>query len=142
MRKQARREPNPRRAPSSNKKKRAQLQAKRGAKRSQVEKRRLVELGAEGRLANGEGLPEGAIAADLSQQAPNNSYSGLLYYVDQPFTCVDCRAEEVWTATQQKWYYEVAKGSIYGRAIRCRKCRQRVNSQREHIKRRSGTNDP
>lgn len=70
-------------------------------------------------------LSSGAIPADLSQRAPHSSYGGVpLYYEDQPFTCVDCGKEEVWTAEQQKWWYEAAKGSIYSRAVRCRECRQ------------------
>ncbi|MCA9162262.1 MAG: zinc-ribbon domain containing protein [Planctomycetales bacterium] len=32
---------------------------------------------------------------------------------------------QVWSAQQQKWYYEVAKGSLYATAIRCRECRQK-----------------
>jgi len=64
------------------------------------------------------------IPADTSQQAPNNSYSPKLFYEDTPFTCVDCGKEEIWTAKQQKWWHEVAKGEIYSRAIRCRGCRQ------------------
>jgi hypothetical protein len=32
------------------------------------------------------------------------------YYRDESFTCRDCGVVEVWTATQQKWWYEVAKG--------------------------------
>src|SRR4051812_35983077 len=64
------------------------------------------------------------ILADLSQQAPNNSYSPPEFYEDRPFICVDCGKEEVWTAAQQKWWYEVAKGPIYSRAVRCRACRQ------------------
>lgn len=73
------------------------------------------------------GLPpvRGRTPADLSQQAPHNSYGAVpLYYEDTPFTCVDCGKEEVWTAEQQKWWYEVAKGSIYSRAARCRECRR------------------
>lgn len=69
-------------------------------------------------------LESGRIAADLSKQAPNNSLSGRLFYQDQPFTCVDCGKEEIWTAKQQQWWYEVANGPIYSRAIRCRACRQ------------------
>ena len=53
------------------------------------------------------------IPADTNQQAPNNSYGPpVLFYEDIPFTCCDCGAEEVWTAEQQKWSYEVAKGAI------------------------------
>jgi len=30
----------------------------------------------------------------------------------------------VWTAEQQKWWYEVAKGPIFSVAVRCRECRK------------------
>jgi hypothetical protein len=68
--------------------------------------------------------PGGRITADLSKQAPNNSYNPPAFYDDSPFVCVDCGKKEIWTAEQQKWWYEVAKGSIYARAIRCRACRR------------------
>lgn len=76
--------------------------------------------------------PDGRISADLSKQAPNNSYSPLLFYEDTPFVCVDCGKEEIWTAKQQQWWYEVAKGSIYSGAIRCRACRQARRAKRKH----------
>lgn len=77
-------------------------------------------------------LPEGAIPADLSQQVPWNSYSAApLYYVDRPFTCRDCGREEIWTAAQQKWWYEVAKGSLYSTAVRCRDCRRARRNARQ-----------
>src|SRR5262245_57334809 len=69
------------------------------------------------------GIPSDAIPADLSQQAPNNSYGPPLYYRDYEFTCADCGSRQVWTAEQKKWWYEVAKGSIYSGAKRCRACR-------------------
>jgi hypothetical protein len=65
------------------------------------------------------------IIANASQQAPNNSYSGRSFYQDEPFVCADCGKSEVWTARQQQWWYEVAKGSIYSTAKRCRECRKR-----------------
>ena len=47
--------------------------------------------------------------------APNNSYGApdfvyRGYYVDRPFRCRDCGKGEVWTGTQQKWWYEVRRG--------------------------------
>lgn len=69
--------------------------------------------------------PGAIILADASLQAPNNSYSGRSFYKDEPFVCVDCGKPEVWTARQQQWWYEVAKGSIYSTAKRCRECRKR-----------------
>jgi len=76
-------------------------------------------------LQPGEVDRRGRIKADLTQQAPSNSYGpAKLYYEDLPFTCRDCGAEQVWTAQQQWWWYEVAKGPIQSTAIRCRACRQ------------------
>lgn len=47
------------------------------------------------------------------------------YYRDEAFCCTDCGVEGVWTAKQQKWWYEVAKGGIFTKANRCRACRRR-----------------
>jgi hypothetical protein len=66
------------------------------------------------------------IKADLTKQAPNNSYSPPLFYEDVRFTCRDCGAECVWTAEQQRIWYEQWAGPIQSTAIRCRVCRQRV----------------
>jgi len=119
MTKQPRPESKGRPAATSNKQKRAALRKKREAKvRKEARLRRTERVDV--------AVIKGAIAADLSQQVPNNSYAAKpLSYVDQPFACKDCGKEEVWTAAQQKWYYEVAKGSLYGRAVRCRACRKR-----------------
>lgn len=131
----------------SNKQKKSKLREKRDRlreKREELgrmrEEERVEKLTQEGRFANGVELPDGAIAADLSEQAPYNSYSAPLlpYYIDQPFTCVDCGAEEIWTAEQQKWYFETAKGPVGATAIRCRPCRQKRNAEKESHRRRSG----
>ena len=55
-------------------------------------------------------MPGFAVAADKTLLASLNNTYGLLpdFYVDRLFTCRDCRTEEVWTAKQQKWWYEVA----------------------------------
>lgn len=47
------------------------------------------------------------------------------FYIDQPFKCKDCGKPEIWTATQQKWWYEVAQGDVWTTAIRCRSCRKK-----------------
>ncbi len=64
------------------------------------------------------------IIADQSKQAPNNSYCPLTEYRDTEFTCRDCGQKETWTAKQQQWWYEVAKGYIWSGAVRCRECRR------------------
>ncbi len=52
------------------------------------------------------------------------------YYVDVPLTCVSCGIEEVWTASRQKWWYEVAKGPLYSGAKLCRRCRKEARLQK------------
>jgi len=66
---------------------------------------------------------------------PTNSYSipdfvERGYYVDRSFRCKDCGKAEVWSPTQQKWWYESAKGDVWTTAVRCRPCRRR---ERERV---------
>ena len=79
--------------------------------------------------------PLGAIPVSLDRLAPYNSYGApyfveLGFYKDVPFTCVDCGEPQVWRASQQKWWYEVAKGHVESRAVRCRPCRARERAER------------
>jgi hypothetical protein len=80
------------------------------------------------RKARGPGLPDppsGAVMADLSQLEHDNIYGPRpLFYVDRQFACIECGSEEVWTAADQKWWYEVAKGKLDSRAVRCSACRK------------------
>lgn len=57
------------------------------------------------------------------------------YYIDQPFQCIDCQRQEVWTAIRQKWWYEVAKGNVESQANRCNACR-RIERERRNEARR------
>lgn len=84
------------------------------------------------------GMPNDAVVADPLKQVPNGSYDPPpLWYVDKEFRCVDCGKEETWTASQQKWYYEEAKGTLYATAKRCRECRVKIRDaialQREQM---------
>jgi hypothetical protein len=113
------------------------------AKRRRRIPRYMREAEAE-RAAGGEAeQPSGRIPANLSEQAPNNSYDPPRFYEDREFACVDCGKRELWTAEQQKWWFEVAKGSIYSGAIRCRDCRaarrnaHRGTPRRSHAERRA-----
>ena len=79
--------------------------------------------------------PAGEVRVNVAALAPNNSYGAprfvrLGHYEDQPFTCTGCGAEQVWTAWQQKWWYEVAKGYVYSTAKYCRACRHREQARR------------
>ena len=86
-----------------------------------------------------EGIPRGALRADPAKLVHDGTYGPRpRFYVDTPFTCADCGKSEVWTALQQKWWYEEAKGKIDSRANRCRDCRRkrrmrRAQDRRVHI---------
>lgn len=69
-------------------------------------------------------IPHDAIGADMTRQALYNSYGPKAWYRDEQFKCKDCGRNEVWTAESQRWWFEVAKGQINSRAIRCRACRK------------------
>ena len=71
----------------------------------------------------------GKAVVNPSLLRPTNSYGSpdfvqRGYYIDRRFRCKDCGVEEVWTDTQQKWWYEVAHGDVWTVAVRCRRCRR------------------
>lgn len=79
-----------------------------------------------------QGATPGVAVADVQRLTLiNNNYCLPTYYLDKAFTCVDCGSEGVWTAKQQKWWYETVGVSIDSRAVRCFVCRRerRVRKQ-------------
>lgn len=82
-------------------------------------------------------IPRDAIRANPSLQALNDPYASRPYYRDYEFTCCDCGIPQVWTAEQQRWWYEVARGPIYSRAKRCRACRAALRATHGGTPRRS-----
>ena len=78
----------------------------------------------------------GAVVADHAALAHNNTYGCLpLFYIDRIFVCKDCGKEDVWTAKQQKWWYEIAKGHIDSVAVRCRPCRKNERERKAEARR-------
>jgi hypothetical protein len=81
------------------------------------------------RLVDGVELPPGAILANWNALQhnfavdPDTTYPR--FYANLAFQCRDCGSDEVWTARQQKWWYETAKGLLGSVAIRCRSCRRK-----------------
>jgi hypothetical protein len=75
-------------------------------------------------------MPQGAIPADLSQQLASSAFSSRNFYRDIEFTCVDCGTDEVWTAKDQKWFFEVAKGIIHSKPRRCLQCRKKMREMK------------
>ena len=117
----------------SNKQRRAEIKNKRMTRRQDFEEQlRLATTPEERRalIAKAQRKRLGVAPADLAiLSAHNNAYSLPEYYVDKSFICHQCGTSEVWTAEQQKWWYEVAHGSIYSGANTCRACRQAHRAQ-------------
>ena len=92
------------------------------------------------RKATEVGLPVGAVRCEPELLADVNSYgrpdfAERGYYVDLPFTCATCGEHEVWSAAQQKWWYEVAKGFWYSTAKHCAACRHAEHARVEEARR-------
>lgn len=82
----------------------------------------------------------GPVRVNTAALAPYNSYGvpdfvARGYYQDASFTCSGCGVSQVWTASQQKWWYEVAKGDVYSIARLCRPCRRREQARRAEARR-------
>lgn len=112
---------------------------------------RITKLLEAGWIRSATEIPEDALPAALELQNPQGTWSRPLFYQDISFHCKDCRKHVVWSATQQRWYYEIAKGSLLSRATRCRTCRKKHREetlrQRELLrlhreKKAAGTNEP
>jgi Probable zinc-ribbon domain len=85
-------------------------------------------------------LRVGTVPVNIDLLVPYNSYGSPPfvargYYADISFRCKGCGKEEISTATQQKWWYEVAKGYVYSTAKLCRPCRRRVQGRRAEARR-------
>ena len=77
----------------------------------------------------------GQVVVNPLKLRPTNSYGtpefvARGYYVDFPFKCKDCGKSQVWSPSQQRWWYEIAKGDVWTVATRCRSCRQRERARR------------
>src|SRR5262245_38397918 len=95
------------------------------ARINRAQKKYALELGARRKE-----VTAGTAPCNTSLLAPNHSCSDPPfmhrgYYCDILFKCKDCGTEEVWTATRQKWWYEVAKGDVWTTAVRCNSCRRK-----------------
>ncbi|TWT38606.1 zinc-ribbon domain containing protein [Blastopirellula retiformator] len=112
----------------SNRQKKAQLKAKR-ARKAQRAHYAAILRGEIRPLNSTATCKPGNLPCDRSQLAYFNSYGEPDFvadgYQDREFRCIDCGAEETWKAAAQKWWYEVAKGSVWSYANRCRTCRRR-----------------
>lgn len=100
----------------SGKQKSRQIKEKRAAHREQALKAEAAALK--------ERLESEGVKVNVAALASYNSYGPpkfveLGFYLDQPFTCEGCGKLEIWTAHQQKWWYEIAKGDVWSLAKLC-----------------------
>ncbi len=96
-------------------------------RREEIKTKRFVRLAKcveAGKYSPLDAIGFGAVAADHTRLGPHNSCDALPdFYMDCAFVCKDCGSQELWTAKQQKWWYEIAKGPFGSRAVRCKPCR-------------------
>jgi len=124
----------------SSQQRRTELKAERQQKTAKKAARAKVERAADMARLTPEHLGAGeahvnasALAGSSQRELPDFVQRGT--YRNQPFRCINCDKAEVWTATQQKWWYEVAKGDLATTAVRCRSCRQRERHRKAEARR-------
>jgi len=72
-----------------------------------------------------------------------NTYSAAPeFYYDIEFECIDCGSREVWSASQQKWWYEEAGGYFFSTAVRCRDCRRKERDRVRAARKSAGHESP
>ena len=68
-----------------------------------------------------------------------NTYSPPpVFYYDIEFNCKDCGTLQIWTAKQQKWWYEEAGGYFFSGALRCRDCRENERERKQQARINAG----
>lgn len=97
-------------------------------RKAEIKARRLLRAAAKIKRCSVQ-PPSGTAPCNPDDLAPSNSYGvpefvARGYYVDVLFQCAVCLKQEVWSAARQKWWYEVAKGSVESRAKLCNSCRR------------------
>jgi hypothetical protein len=57
------------------------------------------------------------------------------FYQDRTFICKDCGSKEIWTAWQQKWWFEQMQGNPDSGPARCRACRIKERQRKAEARR-------
>jgi hypothetical protein len=84
---------------------------------------RIQQLLWAGQIRSADEVPQDAIPADLGQQSREGQWTSRKWYTDVSYRCKDCGKPCQWTALEQLWYYEIAKGPLSSEASRCEPCR-------------------
>ena len=99
------------------------------------EEKRIKNLKKEGRTVKGVEIPKGALPANPDNQDHGHGYAVKFSYTDISYTCAGCGKKGIWTAEQQKKYFEIQKGNIYNVPRWCYKCHSRRMQERDARKR-------
>src|SRR4051812_3079183 len=87
---------------------------------------RLLEAGI---IKSADEIPDDAIPASVDYIKWTRSSYSLFhrppYYRDVEFRCEDCGRQSVWTADDQRHWYEQLHGSPYSTAKLCSDCRRK-----------------
>ena len=74
-------------------------------------------------------LPHGAVAGDVSRQVFCLCHSPRYFYVDESRFCIQCREQFLFSAAEQKYWYEVRKFNFHSVPVRCPRCRRLKRSE-------------
>ena len=114
---------------SSGKQKRARLLARRRDRRERAAREKRMPPINPQRRSGSMLVNRLLLAAYSSYDVPE--FVRDAYYYDHHFICRDCGVVQVWTAAQQQWWYETAKGGVFTRAVRCLNCRRAHRAARQ-----------
>jgi predicted RNA-binding Zn-ribbon protein involved in translation (DUF1610 family) len=56
------------------------------------------------------------------------------FYYDTAYICKDCGEEKIWTAQQQKYWFEEKKGRSDSTAVYCPECREKHRQRKEEAR--------
>jgi hypothetical protein len=123
----------------SNKQRRAEIRAHRLARaaRLEAELRKLDPRHAPLPRTPGLEVADQALLARLNPGCLGGLPS---FYLDRAFVCRRCGAQCMWTARQQKWWYEIAQGRPDSRATHCLPCRRTKRAAHAAVMAISGAN--
>ncbi|MEJ5031588.1 zinc-ribbon domain containing protein [Comamonas sp. MYb69] len=102
-------------------------------RKTEIKQRRWARMEQQRKAALLPAMPHAALAADTQLLAliHGQSVCHVSYYMDISYRCCDCGAACVWTAQDQKWWYEQVQGNLYASASRCKDCRTRHRAWRQ-----------
>jgi len=95
-------------------------------------KSRIDKLISRGWITSESEIPRDAIPVDPDLiNLSNGPYIHPTYYRPIHFNCSDCGKPQIWTAEDQRWFYETTGAPIYATAKRCHLCRKKEQNRKK-----------